>query len=254
MSALRFESVSFAFGAATLLDGVDLEVKPGELWALLGPNGAGKSTLLKLALGFLAPARGRVLLGGVDTASLPRKALAQQIAWVPQSPAEGTGFTALELVLMGRAPHLGTFGLTSPSDVVRAQELLSEVGVGHLALRPLDEMSGGERRLCYLARARMQQAKVLLFDEPTAFLDVKHQVECLRQLQAMTASGAAAIAVLHDVNLAVQWATHAALLRGGKLLAAGPRAQVLEAKALSGLYGVDVRATEGGLFTAGASP
>jgi iron complex transport system ATP-binding protein len=117
-------------------------------------------------------------------------------------------------------------------------------------MRPLDEMSGGERRLCYLARARMQQAKVLLFDEPTAFLDVKHQVECLRQLRAMAKAGAAALAVLHDVNLAVQWATHAALLKGGKLLAAGPKEQVLEEQALSALYGVPLQATAGGLFTA----
>jgi iron complex transport system ATP-binding protein len=191
---------------------------------------------------------------GHDVARLARRTLAQHVAWVPQSPAEDTGFTALELVLMGRSPHLGTFGLPSAADVTRAQELLSEVGVGALAARPLDEMSGGERRLCYLARARMQQAPLLLFDEPTAFLDVKHQVQCLKQLETMTHHGAAALAVLHDVNLAVQWATHAALLRGGKLLAAGPKAKVLEENALSSLYGVPVRATPGGLFSAGAPP
>jgi iron complex transport system ATP-binding protein len=252
MSGLRFEGVGFALGSATLLDGVTFEVKPHELWALLGPNGAGKSTLLKLALGLNVPSRGSVRVNGADVATLKRRELAQQVAWVPQSPAEGTGFTALELVLMGRAPHLGTFGLASAGDVTRAQALLSEMGLGALALRPLDEMSGGERRMCYLARARMQDAKVLLFDEPTAFLDVRHQVECLRQLRAMTAAGAAAVAVLHDVNLAVQWATHAALLRGGKLLAAGPKTEVLEAGALTGLYGVPLRATPGGLFTAGA--
>jgi iron complex transport system ATP-binding protein len=254
MSALRFEGVGFALGDATLLDGISLEVKPNELWALLGPNGAGKSTLLKVAMGLNVPSRGRVFVNGADVAALPRKQLAQQLAWVPQSPAEDTGFTALELVLMGRAPHLGTLGLPTANDVARAQELLSEVGLGALATRPLDAMSGGERRLCYLARARMQQANVLLFDEPTAFLDLKHQVECLRQLRAMAAAGAGALAVLHDVNLAVQWATHAALLRGGKLLAAGPARDVLEEKALSGLYGVSVRATAGGLFSAGEQP
>jgi iron complex transport system ATP-binding protein len=252
--SLRFDAVGFTLDGASLLESVSFEVKSGELWALLGPNGAGKSTLLKVALGLNPPRSGRVWLDGVDAATLPRKRVAQAVAWVPQSPAEGTGFTALELVLMGRAPHLGTFGLPTAADVARAEGLLSEVGVGALAMRPLDEMSGGERRLCYLARARMQQAKVLLFDEPTAFLDVRHQVECLRQLRTMTKEGAAALAVLHDVNLAVQWASHAALLKDGKLLAAGLKEQVLEESTLSALYGVPLRATAGGLFTASEAP
>lgn len=245
MSALRFEGVG-----AALLDGISFEVAPAQLWALLGPNGAGKSTLLKVALGVLRCARGRVLLGGADCSGLSRRELAREIAWVPQSPAEDTGFSALELVLMGRAPHLGAFGMPSKADVGRAVALLAEIGLGGLAARRLDEMSGGERRLCYLARARMQDAKVLLFDEPTAFLDVRHQVECLRAVDALVKSGVAALAVLHDVNLAAQWATHVALLRGGRLLAAGPVAEVLKAEALTELYGVKLEATEGGLFTA----
>ncbi len=245
MSALVFERVGYG-----LLDGISFEVAPSQLWALLGPNGAGKSTLLKVALGVLPCTSGRVRLGGADTASLGRKALAREIAWVPQSPAEDTGFSALELVLMGRAPHLGAFSLPSKEDVSRAIKLLEQAGLAGLAGRRLDEMSGGERRLCYLARARMQDAKVLLFDEPTAFLDVKHQVECLRSVDGLVKSGVAALCVLHDVNLAKEWATHVALLRGGKLLAAGPAADVLKAEALSELYGVRLSATEGGLFSA----
>ncbi len=170
MSALSFDGVGFALGGATLLHDVRFELQPQELWALLGPNGAGKSTLLRVALGVIRAGSGRVLLGGVDAATLSTRERAQRIAWVPQSPAEDTGFTALELVLMGRAPHLGSFGLPSQKDVAEAHALLDEVGLQALAARPLNEMSGGERRLCYLARARMQKAPVLLFDEPTAFL------------------------------------------------------------------------------------
>ena len=245
MSALRFEGVSYG-----VLDSVSFEVAPAQLWALLGPNGAGKSTLLKVGLGVLPCTRGRVLVGGADAARLTRRELARELAWVPQSPAEDTGFSALELVLMGRAPHLGALGLPTKDDVTRAVTLLEQAGLGGLASRRLDEMSGGERRLCYLARARMQSAKVLLFDEPTAFLDVKHQVECLRGVDALVRLGVAALCVLHDVNLAAQWATHAALLRGRKLLAAGPVADVLKQEALSELYGVKLQATEGGLFSA----
>ncbi|MBK7857688.1 MAG: ABC transporter ATP-binding protein [Archangiaceae bacterium] len=210
---------------------------------MLGPNGAGKSTLLKVALGVLPVSRGRVLLGEVDCAGMSRQARARQVAWVPQTPAEDVGFTALELVLMGRAPHLGTLGLPGPQDVERALAALRSHGLERLAERRLDEMSGGERRLCYLARAQLQDASVLLFDEPTAFLDVRHQVECLRAMHAMVKGGVAALAVLHDVNLAAQWATHAALLKGGRLLAAGAAADVLTAPALSELYGVPIEAS-----------
>jgi iron complex transport system ATP-binding protein len=157
-------------------------------------------------------------------------------------------------VLMGRAPHLGSFGLPSPADVKRGVELLSELGIGGLVDRRLDQMSGGERRLCYLARARMQDAKVLLFDEPTAFLDVRHQIECLRSLQALVSQGGvAALAVLHDVNLAARWASHAALLRGGRVLGAGPVREVLSASRLSELYGVGLTEAGDGLFTAGGA-
>jgi len=245
VTTLRFEGVSHG-----VVREVSLEVAPSQLWALLGPNGAGKSTLLKVGLGVLRCTRGRVLLGGVDTAGASRRDVARQIAWVPQTPAEDTGFTALELVLMGRAPHLGALGLTTKADAERARALLAEVGLSALAERRLDEMSGGERRLCYLARARMQGAKVLLFDEPTAFLDVKNQVDCLRSLDAMVKSGVAALAVLHDVNLAAQWATHAALLKGGALMAAGPVGEVLKAEALTSLYGVTLSEAGGGMFSA----
>jgi iron complex transport system ATP-binding protein len=246
VSTLGFHGVETA-----LLKSISFEVAPGQLWALLGPNGAGKSTLLKVALGALSLTGGQVTLDGIDCTTLTRRERAKTVAWVPQTPAEDVGFTALELVLMGRAPHLGTLGLPSRGDVQRGLQVLGEVGLSGLTDRHLDEMSGGERRLCYLARARMQDAKVLLFDEPTAFLDVRHQVECLRALDALVRQGVAALAVLHDVNLAAQWATHAALLKSGGLLTAGRVGEVLKAEALSVLYGVALEVTAGGMFTAG---
>jgi iron complex transport system ATP-binding protein len=249
VTALVFEGACHG-----VVQDVSLEVGPHELWALLGPNGAGKSTLLEVGLGVLRCTKGRVLLGGADCATLSRREMARAVAWVPQSPAEDTGFSALELVLMGRAPHLGALGLPTKADVERAAALLDEVGLSALGARRLDEMSGGERRLCYLARARMQGAQVLLFDEPTAFLDVKNQVDCLRSLDAMVKGGLAALAVLHDVNLAAQWATHAALLKHGRLLAKGPVREVLKAGALSELYGVPLTEVGGGLFSARGAP
>jgi iron complex transport system ATP-binding protein len=225
-----------------VLHGVSLDVEPGQLWALLGPNGAGKSTVVKVALGLL-PAEGEIRACGFNPRGVPRAQLARQVAWVPQNPAdEGAAFTGLELALMGRSPHLGSWGLPSESDVERAHEALKELGVDHLANRPLTQASGGERRLVWLARALVQAPELLLLDEPTAFLDVRHQLAVLRHVRQRVEVGLAAVAVLHDVNQAAAWATHALLLKGGRVQAAGPAGEVLTAERLSALYEVQVEA------------
>ena len=239
---LRLVSVTAGYGATVVLHQVSLDVQPGQLWALLGPNGAGKSTVVKVALGML-PSSGETRACGLDPRSVPRSALAKQVAWVPQTPAEeGAAFTGLELALMGRSPHLGAWGLPSAGDVERARTALKELGVEHLADRPLTEASGGERRLVWLARALVQTPQLLLLDEPTAFLDVRHQVAVLRHVRARVDAGLAALAVLHDVNQAAAWATHALLLKGGRVQAAGRAAEVLTAQSLTALYEVPVDA------------
>lgn len=240
--ALSLAGVTAGYGAARVLHGVSLDVAPGQLWALLGPNGAGKSTVVKVALGLL-PSEGTVRACGVDPRTAPRAELAKKAAWVPQQPAEeGSAFTGLELALMGRAPHLGAWGLPGAADAQRALTALTELGVGHLADRALTDASGGERRLVWLARALVQSPQLLLLDEPTAFLDAKHQVAVLKHVRARVDGGLAALAVLHDVNQAAAWATHALLLKGGRVQAAGPARDVLTAEALAGLYGVGVDA------------
>jgi iron complex transport system ATP-binding protein len=231
-----------------VLDDVSFAVEPRQLWAVLGPNGAGKSTLVKAALG-LVTASGAIETVGLDPRRASRELLARQVAWVPQSPAdEAAAFTGLELALMGRAPHLGGWGLPSASDVKLALETLRELGVEALAGRPLDEASGGERRLVWLARALVQSPSLLLLDEPTAFLDLKHQLEVLSHVRRRVDAGLAAVAVLHDVNLAAGWATHALLLRAGRVQAVGPVAEVLTPERLSALYEVEV-AREQKVFT-----
>ena len=239
---LRFSSVDAGYAAVPVLQNVSLEVEPGQLWTLLGPNGAGKSTVVKVALGLL-PSHGVVCTCGLDPRTASRTELARQVAWVPQSPAdEGSAFTGLELALMGRSPHLGAWGLPSASDTQRALAALKELSVEHLAARPLTEASGGERRLVWLARALVQAPQLLLLDEPTAFLDVRHQVAVLRQVRRRVDEGLAALAVLHDVNQAAAWATHALLLKGGRVQAAGPALEVLTSERLSALYEVPVEA------------
>ena len=149
-------------------------------------------------------------------------------------------FTALELVLMGRGPHLSRWALASRADVARAREALEELGIGALAGRALGALSGGERRLVMLARALTQAPELLLLDEPTAFLDVRHQVQTLALVRRRVEAGMAAVAVLHDVNLAAAFATKALLLGGGRVLGSGDAGEVLATERLQALYGVSI--------------
>jgi iron complex transport system ATP-binding protein len=235
---LETQGLVAGYGSAPVLRGVDFSVRAGELWAVLGPNGTGKSTLLRAVLGMLPWTRGGVRLLGRERPEWEPRELARRVAWVPQLFEPAEGFSGLELVLMGRSPHLGLWGLTSERDAALARAALEELGVGHLADRPGEAMSGGERRMLLLARGLVQEPALLLLDEPTAFLDVAHQVGALARVRARVEAGLGAVAVLHDVNLAAAFATHALLLRDGLVLAQGPVDTVLERERLEALYGL----------------
>ena len=235
---LETQALAAGYGTEPVLRGVDFAVRAGELWAVLGPNGTGKSTLLRGVLGLLPWTRGAVRLLGRERPAWDARELARRVAWVPQGFEPAEGFSGLELVLMGRSPHLGLWGLTSERDVALARAALEELGVGHLADRSGEAMSGGERRMVLLARGLVQEPSLLLLDEPTAFLDVAHQVGALNRVRARVEAGLGAVAVLHDVNLAAAFATHALLLRDGQVLAQGPVDTVLERERLEVLYGL----------------
>jgi iron complex transport system ATP-binding protein len=243
MTALAsLDAVSAGYGRAVVLRDVSWAVEPGEAWAVLGPNGAGKSTLAKVACGLLAPTSGVARLQGLDVTTATPRQLAQRVAWVPQQVPDGLDFTALEVALMGRSPALGPFGLTSADDDARARAALARFGVEALAGRPLSQLSGGERRRVFLARGLVQDAPLLVLDEPTAFLDVRHQVETLTLARRLVSPLRAVVAVLHDVTLAARFATHAALLSEGRVVAQGPAPAVLTAERLADVYGTPMEA------------
>ena len=235
---LETTALAVGYGGSTVVSGVSVTIGPGTLWSVLGPNGSGKSTLLRTVLGLLRPLQGEVRLFGTPVGRWERRALARRLAWVPQSFDGDPGFTGLELVLMGRAPHQGGWGLPGAKDLAVAHAALAELGVGYLAGRIVSRLSGGERRLLLVARALAQEPDLLLLDEPTAFLDLQHQAQVLERVRARVRAGMAAVAVLHDPNLAAAFSDGALLLRDGRVLGQGASAELLDAERLGALYGL----------------
>ena len=236
--ARRLRDVHLALGGRPVLAGVDLGLARGELLGLLGPNGAGKTSLLRVATGLVAPAAGEVAVGGRALSGLGRRELAREIAVVPQETTVPFPYRVAELVLMGRAPHLGLLGFERAADRRAAAEALARLGIAHLAERSVLEISGGERQLAVVARALAQQAPTLLLDEPTAHLDLARRVALLELARELVAEGRSVLVVSHDLTLAARFCDRVALLARGRVAAAGPPAEVLTAERLRAVFGV----------------
>jgi len=213
--------LGLSYGAQRALDGVDLSARRGELVGVLGPNGSGKSTLVRILGGALAHYEGSAAFEGRELRDIPRRELARALGVVQQEPGFSFPFTALEIVLMGRHPHLAGTAFESPQDLEIARAALERCGAAAFAGRPIDELSSGERQRVVFARALAQQARFLLLDEPASFLDVRHQVGLYDVVREMVEDGGCgAITVLHDLNLAAEYCDRIYLLRGGRVEAA----------------------------------
>jgi len=234
---LEAVGVGFAHGARRVLDGVDLALRPAEVVALVGPNGAGKSTLVRLLAGLARPAAGDVRLDGRPLGAWPRRDVARRLALVPQDPRVEFPYTVLEVALMGRAPHHGPIALPGAHDVAIARAARASLEIDDLAARRLDELSGGERQRVFLARALAQEPRVLLLDEPTTHLDLRHQTQLHELVRARAAAdGLCALTVLHDLNLAAAYGDRLVLLAGGRVVAAGPPGEVLRRELLEAAF------------------
>jgi len=232
--------VSFRYGGTPALEDVSLSARSGEFVGLVGPNGAGKSTLVRLLAGLLAPERGRVRLAGLDPSSAPRRQVARLCALVPQEPRLTWPFTVREVVMMGRAPRQGLLALPGPLDHGAVEGALRACDLVNLADRRIDALSGGERRRVFFARALSQEPRVLLFDEPTAFLDLGHQVAAMRMAQAAARGGLCVLAVLHDLNLAAAACDRLVVMSRGQVVADGGPAEVLTAERVREVWEVPV--------------
>lgn len=238
---LRAQDVRFAYGKRTILDGVSIDVPDGSLTGLVGPNGAGKSTLLRCMYGVLEPASGTVTLDGRDIRTMTRREIARTLGVVPQHCTPTFPVSVEEFVGMGRYARERFLGGATPGDLEVVRRVIAETGIGELARRPVDELSGGEFRRVLVAQALAQEPSLLLFDEPVQQLDLLHVLEVMDFARSFARRpGSAAVVVLHDLGLAARYCDRVALLSAGKVLACGKPDDVLTEDNIRAAYRVRV--------------
>lgn len=238
---LEARGAGVRYGARLALHDVDARVAPGEMLGVIGPNGSGKSTLIRVLAGVRRPSAGTVRLGDVDLHAIPRRERARRIALVPQETHLAFPIRVRDLVLLGRSPHSGRFGLETRADLRAAHDAMERAQVLELADRSVDELSGGERQRVVLARALAQDAGILLLDEPTSFLDLKHAVLLLDLVRELCRTRGLAVAVvLHDLNLAAMYCDRLLLLDRGAVHASGAPESVLTYRDLCAVYGTEL--------------
>ncbi|NPV28065.1 MAG: ABC transporter ATP-binding protein [Firmicutes bacterium] len=234
---LKVKGICFRYRSREVLQDVELEARAGEILAIIGPNGAGKSTLLRCINRILKPYLGTVFLDGKELFRLKAQERAQMMGYVPQASGEVFPSTVFETVLMGRKPHLSWGVGKGDLEVVGA--VLERLGLMDFAERYLSELSGGERQKVLIARALAQEPEVLLLDEPTSNLDVKHQLEVLEMVRDVAKQGKCVLMVMHDLNMAVRFSDQLLMLKGGIVFAAGHPQAVLTPENIRAVYEVE---------------
>lgn len=240
MTTLRASGLCGGYGTRQVVGPVDIEVEAGTCVGILGPNGAGKSTLLRLLAGILPTRAGEVRLLGRALTAWRRREVARIVGFVPQSLSVAFPLTVLEMVMQGRAPHLGAWQPPGPADEAAVGAALREVGLEARRDVGVHTMSGGERQLVLLARALAGQPRVLLMDEPATGLDVRHQLALVETVRRLVATGVGAAVVLHDWNLAARLTDRVLILQDGRAVAGGASHEVLVPEVLGKVFGVTV--------------
>ncbi len=241
LAMLTVENLHFTYKDERILNGFDLQVRDGELVGIVGPNGAGKTTLLRLISGVLKPSRGVIRINGDDLAALKPTSRAKLVSVVPQNPQLPLSFKVLDLVLMGRNPHLGLLQWEGRRDMEISRWAMEMTDVWYLADRRISTLSGGERQRALVAMALVQEAPLLLLDEPTSSLDLAHQTEIMDLVRDVQQKrGGAVVVAMHDLTLAAQYCDRLAMLAEGRRYSDGPPGEVLTTENISRVYGASV--------------
>jgi iron complex transport system ATP-binding protein len=240
MIELEMQKVTLGYDHHPVMEGITLKVSPGEMVGLIGPNGSGKSTIIKALSHIIRPQSGRITIGSRDIASIPRRDIARMVGVVPQLPLLPSAFTAFEIVLMGRNPHLGLFQSEGRRDRALARQAMEKTGTASLANRHVNELSGGEIQCLLIARVLVQETKAILLDEPTANLDIGRQVDILDLIKSLCAeNNLAVLAAVHDLNLAAQYCDRLLLINERHIHAEGKPAEVITDKNIKEVYGAE---------------
>ncbi len=239
-TALHVKDVSVGYGERTVLDTLNVDIKRGTVTSIVGPNGCGKSTLLRTMSRLLNPTKGEIVLDGKSIHDIPTRKLATQLGLLPQSPIAPDGIVVADLVGRGRTPHQGILGRWSQQDYDIVAEALETTGISDLAERSIDELSGGQRQRVWIAMALAQRTDTLLLDEPTTYLDVKHQLDVLDLLTELNRDrGTTIVMVLHDLNLAARYSDELVAVSGGKVFAHGHPREVITKENVKSVFGID---------------
>lgn len=240
MIKIEAQNICLGYDRKIVLSELTFQLRPGEMVGLIGPNGCGKSTIIRALSHIIVPYSGKIFLDGQDVTRLPRRDLARLLAIVPQMPLLPSAFTAFEIVLMGRNPHLGLFQYEKQKDLAIVWQAMGKTGTQPLAERRVGELSGGEIQSLLIARALAQETKAILLDEPTANLDIGRQLGVLDLIKTLCREdNLVVLAALHDLNLAAQYCDRLILINNGRIYAEGTPGEVITADNIAAVYGAE---------------
>jgi iron complex transport system ATP-binding protein len=229
--------IDFSYQTFPVLQDVNCHIRRGSFVAIVGPNGSGKSTLIKCICNLLKVREGHILIDGLPSAKYSSARLAQIVAYIPQTEKEGQQITVFDTVLAGRKPYIRW--RPSGNDFEEVAIVLKQLGIEHLSMRYIHELSGGQQQIVMIARALAQKTKILLLDEPTANLDIRHQLEVMERLKVLSANGMTIVMSLHDINMAIRYTDSIVMLKEGHVFACGKN-EIITRENIRQLYGVEV--------------
>jgi iron complex transport system ATP-binding protein len=229
--------ITFAYQRSPVLRDVSFHIQKGDFVSLVGSNGSGKSTLIKCLAGILKTQEGQLCIDGQPLGAYSSNALARIVSYVPQKEKGRTSSTVFDAVLTGRKPYMGWKPL--PADFEKVADVLGLLHIEHLSMKKVNELSGGQQQIVTIARALAQEPQILLLDEPTANLDLKHQLEILELLKKLSTNGITVVVAIHDINMAIRYTSHVVMLKEGEVFACGNK-DVITVENIESLYGVQV--------------
>ncbi len=238
---LEVKNISCGYGKKTIIKDLSFTIKTGETFTILGPNGVGKTTLFKAILGFIKLQKGEILIDGKDISRINRKEYAKYIGYVPQAHTPPFPYKVIDVVLMGRNPHINSFSQPKKADYLIAVESLSKLGIEHLKDRDYTEVSGGERQLALIARALAQNSQLLIMDEPTSNLDFGNQIKVLKYINEISKDNKAVLMTTHYPNHVFLYSTKVGTINNSSEFKVGTPETIMTEKNLKDIYNVDVK-------------